>query len=212
MQVLDMLHQASAGGANAEALCNTVATETVSGLFRDLHGVAQATIARRDYMQLFDWLYPQYFPVILACLQAWAILPLVTTPLLKFMVEFVSNKGQCMVFESSSPNGILLFREVSKVLAIYSSSVMQVRALSCWHMMVLCTVSVVTVLADGVINVCVLLDTQCVCVCVCFCVRAWSSLAMPLSHTFRSSGCQKLCRTPASATCIVTDTKVSRWR
>ncbi|URE41777.1 hypothetical protein MUK42_06737 [Musa troglodytarum] len=35
----------------------------------------------------------------------------VTTPLLKFMAEFVLNKAQRLSFDSSSPNGILLFRE-----------------------------------------------------------------------------------------------------
>lgn len=39
--------------------------------------------------------------------------PSVTTPLLKFMAEFVYNKSQRLAFDSSSPNGILLFREVS---------------------------------------------------------------------------------------------------
>lgn len=39
----------------------------------------------------------------------------VTTALLKFMAEFVLNKTQRLTFDSSSPNGILLFREVSKV-------------------------------------------------------------------------------------------------
>ena len=100
-----------------------------AGLFRDLHGIAKGTTSRRDYMLLFDWLYPQHFSTIKVCLEAWAAVPLVTTPLLKFMVEFVSNKGQCMVFESSSPNGILLFREISQVLSIYSSAVLQVRSL-----------------------------------------------------------------------------------
>ena len=37
--------------------------------------------------------------------------------MLKFMAEFVLNKGQRLTFDSSSPNGILLFREVSKVSA-----------------------------------------------------------------------------------------------
>ena len=41
--------------------------------------------------------------------------PEVTTALLKFMAEFVLNKTQRLTFDSSSPNGILLFREVSKV-------------------------------------------------------------------------------------------------
>jgi hypothetical protein len=36
----------------------------------------------------------------------------VTTPLLKFMAEFAFNKSQRLTFDSSSPNGILLFREV----------------------------------------------------------------------------------------------------
>lgn len=64
---------------------------------------------------LFDWLYPAHFPVISCCLEAWADTPEVTTALLRFMAEFVMNKNTRLAFDSSSPNGILLFREVSKV-------------------------------------------------------------------------------------------------
>jgi len=42
--------------------------------------------------------------------QAYADSPEVTTPLLKFMAEFVFNKSTRLTFEPSSPNGILLFR------------------------------------------------------------------------------------------------------
>ncbi|CAA2953382.1 exportin-7-like isoform X1 [Olea europaea subsp. europaea] len=45
----------------------------------------------------------------------------VTTPLLKFMAEFVLNKAQRMTFDTSSPNGILLFRDVNKLLVVYGS-------------------------------------------------------------------------------------------
>lgn len=83
---------------------------TIIGLFRDLQGVASATNSRKNYGLLFDWLYPAHFPVIVACLKAWADVPAVTTPLLKFMAEFVFNKGQRLTFDSSSANGILLFR------------------------------------------------------------------------------------------------------
>lgn len=38
--------------------------------------------------------------------------------MLKFMAEFVMNKTQRLTFDSSSPNGILLFREVSKARAV----------------------------------------------------------------------------------------------
>jgi hypothetical protein len=66
---------------------------------------------------LFDWLYPAHLPVLRAALEAWADAPDVTTPALKFMAEFAHNKTQRLTFDSSSPNGILLFREVSKVRA-----------------------------------------------------------------------------------------------
>lgn len=51
------------------------------------------------------------------CLEAWADTPEVTTAVLRFMAEFVLNKSTRLTFDSSSPNGILLFREVSKVCA-----------------------------------------------------------------------------------------------
>lgn len=50
----------------------------------------------------------------------------VTTPLLKFMAEFVLNKTQRLTFDISSPNGILLFREVSKLLVAYGTRILSV--------------------------------------------------------------------------------------
>eukprot|EP00951_Prasinocladus_malaysianus_P029071 scaffold266901_cov46-Prasinocladus_malaysianus.AAC.1 len=81
-----------------------------------------ATNSRRTYGLLFDMLYPAHFPVFLRCLEAWADDQEVTTPLLKFVSEFVLNKTQRLTFDSSSPNGILLFREVSKVGLVELSS------------------------------------------------------------------------------------------
>ncbi|KAI3436525.1 hypothetical protein D9Q98_005942 [Chlorella vulgaris] len=124
-QVLVGLASASSSGSNAATLRSSVPKETVIGLFRDLRGVATATNSRRTYGMLFDWLHPAHFPTILACLEAWADTPEVTTALLKFVVEFVLNKTQRLTFDSSSPNGILLFREVSKVIVTYGSRVLQ---------------------------------------------------------------------------------------
>lgn len=106
---------------SAQLIRASVPKETVIGLFRDLRGVAAATSNRRSYGLLFDWLYPTYFPTILSCLEAWADDPLVTTPLLKFISEFAHNKTQRLTFDASSPNGILLFREISKVLQVYGN-------------------------------------------------------------------------------------------
>ena len=81
---------------------------------------------------LFDWLYPAHFPVLLLCLEAWADTPEVTTALLRFMAEFVMNKSTRLAFDCSSPNGILLFREVSKVCCSLTLSVL-LMAFSLYH-------------------------------------------------------------------------------
>jgi len=129
-QVLVQLGQASSGGANPAALRQSVPQDTVAGLFRDLRGIAIATNSRRTYGLVFDWLLPTHFPVIIAVLEAWADVPEVTTAVLKFMAEFVLNKTQRLTFDSSSPNGILLFREVSKVLVTFGSRVLASTAAS----------------------------------------------------------------------------------
>ncbi|XAR48327.1 hypothetical protein NMG60_11031103 [Bertholletia excelsa] len=94
------------------------------GLMRDLRGIAMATNSRRTYGFFFDWLYPARMPLLLRAITHWTDTPEVTTPLLKFMAEFVSNKSQRLTFDSSSPNGILLFREVSKITVAYGSRVL----------------------------------------------------------------------------------------
>ncbi|XP_059653720.1 uncharacterized protein LOC132300582 isoform X1 [Cornus florida] len=103
-------------------------TDTVKyaliGLMRDLRGIAMATNSRRTYGLLFDWIYPAHMPILLKGISHWADTPAVTTPLLKFMAEFVQNKAQRLTFDSSSPNGILLFREVSKLLVAYGSRIL----------------------------------------------------------------------------------------
>ncbi|KAK4797341.1 hypothetical protein SAY86_029667 [Trapa natans] len=94
------------------------------GLMRDLRGITMATNSRRTYGLLFDWLYPAHFPLLLKGISHWTDTPEVTTPLLKFMAEFVLNKAQRLTFDSSSPNGILLFREVSKLIVAYGSRIL----------------------------------------------------------------------------------------
>ncbi|GLT74542.1 hypothetical protein SLA2020_463300 [Shorea laevis] len=103
-------------------------TDTVKyaliGLMRDLRGIAMATSSRKSYGLLFDWLYPAHMPLLLKGITHWTDTPEVTTPLLKFMAEFVLNKAQRLTFDSSSPNGILLFREVSKLLVAYGTRIL----------------------------------------------------------------------------------------
>ncbi|XP_020249688.1 LOW QUALITY PROTEIN: exportin-7 [Asparagus officinalis] len=94
------------------------------GLMRDMRGIAMATNSRRTYGLLFDWLYPSHMPLLLKAISHWTDSPEVTTPLLKFVAEFVLNKAQRLTFDSSSVNGILLFREVSKLIVAYGSRIL----------------------------------------------------------------------------------------
>ena len=96
---------------------------TLIGLFRDLRGIASSANSRRTYGLLFDWMYPRHTGLLLRAMENFADDPQVSTPLLKFVAEFVLNKTQRLTFEPSSVNGILLFREVSKLIVAYGQRV-----------------------------------------------------------------------------------------
>ncbi|CAM9433954.1 unnamed protein product [Ascophyllum nodosum] len=95
------------------------------GVCRDLRGVTAATNNRRSYGMLFDALYPIHFGVFVRAAEEWSDSPDVTTSLMKFMIEFVYNKAQRLVFDQNSPNGILLFRECSKIAVAFGTRLLQ---------------------------------------------------------------------------------------
>eukprot|EP01034_Spumella_vulgaris_P021786 gene21786-27855_t len=93
---------------------------------RDLRGITVSAYNKRTYNLLFEALYPASFPLFLRVAETWYDDPASMTALLKFMQEFVLNKGQRISFENSSANGILLFRETSAILCAYGSRILQV--------------------------------------------------------------------------------------
>lgn len=123
-QVLSAIASASSTATTPDALKAAVPEETVIGIFRDLRGITAASTNRKTYGQIFEWLYPKHFPAIITCLETWADKPAVSNAILKFLAEFVLNKTQRLSFESSSANGILLFREMSKALCAYGRRIM----------------------------------------------------------------------------------------
>ena len=60
--------------------------------------------------------------MLLRAIELWYHDPAVTTPVLKLMAELVQNRSQRLQFDVSSPNGILLFRETSKIIVAYGTS------------------------------------------------------------------------------------------
>jgi len=104
--------------------------KAVIGVCRDLRGVVSTMTSRKVYNLFFDWIYPTRTPVILRMCEVFSEAgeASVTNPLLKFFCEFIFNRSQRIVFDSSSPNGILLFRETSKTLVTYGKY-----TLANWH-------------------------------------------------------------------------------
>lgn len=93
---------------------------------RDLRGITTSAYNKRTYNLLFDALYPGSFPLLRRVAETWYDDPTVMTALLKFMQEFVANKGVRIFFENSSANGILLFRETSAIVCAYGSRILHV--------------------------------------------------------------------------------------
>jgi len=57
--------------------------------------------------------------------ELWFHDPHVTTPVLKLFAELVQNRSQRLQFDVCSPNGILLFREASKMICTYGSDMIE---------------------------------------------------------------------------------------
>ncbi|EER08315.1 nuclear pore protein RBP16/17, putative [Perkinsus marinus ATCC 50983] len=130
-RVLEQLWQAANTG-DGSALRSEQLRLPLIGLCRDLRGICQACVSHDMYTILFNWLVdnpkqPQNckITVFSAALTFYWDDPDVTTPLLKFVAEFVYNKAQRINFDQNSPNGILLFREASKILVAYSQRILQ---------------------------------------------------------------------------------------
>ncbi|KAG8519529.1 Ran-binding protein 17, partial [Galemys pyrenaicus] len=115
------------------------------GLARDLRGIAFALNTKTSYTMLFDWMYPYYTVTIPAlctegcqaphfrlirAIEQWYGEPACTTPILKLMAELMQNRSQRLNFDVSSPNGILLFREASKMICTYGNQILSLGSLS----------------------------------------------------------------------------------
>ena len=95
------------------------------GALRDMRGIVSACSNRRAYALFFDWVYPDFTPLFQRAVSQFHDSPELTTPLLKFYGELVHNKAQRLSFDSPSPNGILLFRDMSSVLVAYGTRILE---------------------------------------------------------------------------------------
>ncbi|KAG4097966.1 exportin-7 [Neocallimastix lanati (nom. inval.)] len=91
----------------------------IEGLFRDLRGFSMTCNQKRNFWLFFDWIYP-YHDVILKAVESNYDHP-VSITVLRFLSELANNRSSRLNFEITSANGILLFREISKILCTYGN-------------------------------------------------------------------------------------------
>jgi exportin-7 len=101
-------------------------------LARNLKGVCLAATSAEHYNVVFKYLVENpknvnqcKIGLFSAAADVWWDEPEVVVPVLKFIAEFAHNKAQRIVFEANSPNGIVLFREATKVLSAYGQRMLQ---------------------------------------------------------------------------------------
>ncbi|KAG0329913.1 hypothetical protein BGZ99_010024 [Dissophora globulifera] len=93
------------------------------GLFKDLRGFVTSINNRRQFNLFYEWFYPAYTPIVTRAIEIWPQNEL-AIPILRFWQEFATNKSSRVTFDSSSPNGILLFRETSNILSTYGQNLL----------------------------------------------------------------------------------------
>jgi exportin-7 len=115
---------------NPEQFRLPVVMNAVTGLLRDMRGIVDATVSGTTYNMFFEWIYESKAPngarfsdTLVRIADVFYDVPEVTNPLLKFVAEFVLNKSSRVAFDSSSPNGILLFRLASEVVCSYGKKI-----------------------------------------------------------------------------------------
>ncbi|KAI9189944.1 hypothetical protein H9P43_001377 [Blastocladiella emersonii ATCC 22665] len=109
---------------DAHALKTPLAQRTLIGLFRDLRGCLTSVTNKSNFSLFWDWLYPGKIELVVAAMDALAGTPEVAVALLKFFSELVLNRSNRLVFDLNSVNGILLFRETSRLLRVYATHVL----------------------------------------------------------------------------------------
>uniref|UniRef100_A0A8R1HPD2 Exportin-7/Ran-binding protein 17 TPR repeats domain-containing protein n=1 Tax=Caenorhabditis japonica TaxID=281687 RepID=A0A8R1HPD2_CAEJA len=110
---------------NANIWMNGSDNKIITGLCRDLRGVAIASTTKAIFQILFEWMYPDVFTIMQFSVEKWPGCADVVTPILRLLSEMVQNRQQRLKFEMSSCSAVLLFKETSKIVSIYGERLLQ---------------------------------------------------------------------------------------
>ena len=90
-----------------------------------MRGVLTALLNRRTYNMFFDWMYPDHINLLELGMETCCDSVDLSIALLKLLAELVHNRSDRIMFDSSSPNGILLFKHASKIMVTYGQKMTQ---------------------------------------------------------------------------------------
>lgn len=100
--------------------------DAVIGVCYDLTGLVSAARNYRSFRLFYEWLEGRNVAVLITMLETWWDTSAVTTALLGFFQELVTNRNNRIRFEASSASSVVLFRECSKVIVMFGSRVLEV--------------------------------------------------------------------------------------
>uniref|UniRef100_H2ZGH7 Uncharacterized protein n=1 Tax=Ciona savignyi TaxID=51511 RepID=H2ZGH7_CIOSA len=129
-ETLKQMLQSSSSNSNI----NNIVLLNLIGVARDMRGLTYAFNSKNSYSMLFELMYPFKFTcsyptftdILQRAIELWYHNPAVTTPVIKMFGELVLNRGQRLNFDVSSPNGILLFKEASKLICTYGARILSI--------------------------------------------------------------------------------------
>ena len=99
--------------------------QSLPTLCRFVTGIVEGALTIPAYLNLFDWLHPEYLSMLVRAIEAWWDQPDVAVPILSLFSELCHNKANRITFPSSSANSILLFKETSRVIHLYGACILR---------------------------------------------------------------------------------------
>lgn len=80
-----------------------------------MKGIVHGLNTQRTFALFFDWFYPEYFPIIGKALECYLSDDEVVLIIFKFLSELVNNRCSRLRFDSWNINGLVSFKEASKI-------------------------------------------------------------------------------------------------
>jgi exportin-7 len=91
-------------------------------LFYIFKGIVQGMNTCKNFGLFFDWFYPEYFTCVTKTMSAFIDDDEIVILIFKFLCEMVNNRCSRLRFDAWNINGLIVFKETSKIVVQYLSA------------------------------------------------------------------------------------------